>query len=129
MGKSRRKFNLEYKRRIVEEYLSGSRSAKEIAEAEALETGQIYNWKVQLEHRAKRERIEEIQSTEGVSAEEARRIRELEEEVEAYQKKVAQLSLENDLLKKIHPNLASEKKSNGYVAMKRRLALGKRRGK
>ena len=129
MGKSRKKFDLEYKRRIVQEYLSGSRSAKEIAEAEGLEAGQIYNWKTQLESRAKVDRIEEIQTTEGVSFEQARKIRELEEELEAYQKKVAQLTLENDLLKKLHPNLTSEKRSTGYVAMKRQLDPGKGRSK
>lgn len=125
MGKSRRKFDLEFKRRIIQEYLSGARSAREIAIAEGLDIGQIYNWKTQLENRAKADRIEEIQSSESVSFEQARKIRELEEEVEAYQKKVAQLTLENDLLKKLHPNLASEKRSSGYVAMRRQLDLGK----
>lgn len=129
MTKSRRKFDLEYKRRIIQEYLSGARSAREIAEAEGLETGQIYNWKTQLEQRSREERIEEIQTTEGVSLREARKIRELEEELEAYQKKVAQLTLENDLLKKLHPNLASEKRSTGYVAMRRQLDPGKGRSK
>lgn len=129
MKKSRKRFDLEYKRRIVQEYLSGTRSARDIAEAEGLDVGQIYNWKTQLENRAKVDRIEEIQSTEGVSFEQARKIRELEEELEAYQKKVAQLTLENDLLKKLHPNLASEKRSNGYVAMRRQLDPGKGRSK
>ena len=73
MGKSRRKFDLEFKKRIVQEYLSGTRSAREIAEAEGLEIGQIYNWKTQLETRAKVDRIEEIQTTEGVSFEQARK--------------------------------------------------------
>ena len=129
MGTSRRHIDLEYKRRIVQEYLSGSRSAREIAEDEGLSTGQIYNWKTQLERRAKSERIEEIQSTEGVSFEQARHIRELEEELGAYQKKVAQLTLENDLLKKLHPNLASEKRSTGYVAMRRQLDPAKGRSR
>lgn len=129
MKKSRKRFDLEYKRRIVQEYLSGTRSARDIAEAEGLDVGQIYNWKTQLENRAKVDRIEEIQSTEGVSFEQARKIRELEEELEAYQKKVAQLTLENDLLKKLHPNLAFEKRSNGYVAMRRQLDPGKGRSK
>lgn len=129
MGKSRRRFDLEFKRRIVQEYLSGSRSAREIAEAEGLEIGQIYNWKTQLENKAKVDRIEEIQSTEGVSFEQARKIRELEEELEAAKLKIADQTMVIDLLKKLHPNLASEKRSNGYVAMRRQLDPGKGRSK
>lgn len=129
MTKSRRKFDLEYKRRIIQEYLLGARSAKEIAEAEGLETGQIYNWKTQLENRAKVERIEEIQTTEGVSLREARKIRDLEEELEAAKLKIADQTMVIDLLKKLHPNLASEKRSTGYVAMRRQLDPGKGRSK
>ena len=129
MKKSRKKFDLEYKRRIVQEYLSGARAARDIAEAEGLDVGQIYNWKTQLENRAKVERIEEIQATEGVSLEQARKIRELEEELLAAKEKIADQALAIDLLKKLHPNLASEKRSNGYVAMRRQLDPGKGRSK
>jgi transposase-like protein len=130
MGKSnRKKFDLEFKRRIVQEYLSGTKSAKEIAEAEGLVTGQIYNWKTQLESRSRVDRIEEIQTTEGVSFEQARKIRELEEELEVAKVKIADQAMVIDLLKKIHPNLASEKRSNGYVAMRRQLDPGRGRSK
>jgi transposase-like protein len=127
MKESRRKFDEEYKKQIVQEYLSGNRSAAEIAAAEGLVAGQIYNWKTQLENRQRQERIEGIQGEQNVSPEQARRIWELEEELEAYEKKVAQLTLENDLLKKIHPNLAFEKRSSGYIDIKRR--LGQRNGR
>ncbi len=118
---SRRRYDLEYKRRIVQEYLVGGRSAADIAQEEGLVPGQIYRWKTQLENRQREERIEEIESEQGCSPAQARRIREMEDELEAYQKKVAQLTLENDLLKKLHPSLASEKRSSGYIETKRRL--------
>lgn len=129
MGTSRRRFDLEFKRRIIQEYHSGSRSAREIAEAEGLEVGQIYNWKTQLENRAKVDRIEEIQTVAGVTLEQARQIRDLEEELLVAKEKIADQSLVIDLLKKLHPNLASEKRSTGYVDMKRRLGPGKGRSK
>jgi transposase-like protein len=127
MKEGRRKFDEEYKKQIVAEYLAGDRCAGEIAAAEGLVTGQIYRWKTQLENRAREARIDDIQSEQKVSPEQARRIRDLEEELEAYEKKVAQLTLENDLLKKIHPSLASEKRSSGYIEIKRR--LGQRNGR
>lgn len=122
MRESRRKFSEEYKRQIVQEFLAGSRTAAEIASAEGLFAGQIYRWKTQLENRERVDRIEEIQSTENVSYEQARRIRELEEELEAYKEKVADQAMVIDLLKKLQPNSASEKRSSGYIETKRSLA-------
>lgn len=129
MGKKRNHYDLEYKRKIVQEYLSGTRSAQQIAETEGIERGQIYKWKVQLENRARFERIDTIQEESDCTYEQARRIRELEEELEAYQKKLAQLTLENDLLKKLHPNLASAKKSSGYLEIKNALVRSRGRAK
>lgn len=129
MSQKRNRYDLEYKRKIVQEYLSGTRTAQQIAEAEDLERGQIYKWKVQLENRARLERIDTIQDESHCSYEQARRIRDLEEELEAYQKKLAQLTLENDLLKKLHPNLAHTRKSSGYLEIKNALVRSKGRAK
>jgi transposase-like protein len=127
--KSRRSYDLEYKRRIVQEYLQGDLSAQALAEREGLERGQIYNWKVQLEARARDARIETIADTEGVSFDQARKIRELEEELEATQKKLAQTILECDLLKKVHQNYPSTKSRSGYIETKQLLARSKGRQK
>lgn len=127
--KSRKHYDLEYKRRIVQEYLRGEITTKALAEREGLERGQIYNWKVQLEERVRHARIETIADTEGVTLDQARKIRELEEELEATQKKLAQTILENDLLKKVHQSSALEKKSSGYIETKQFLARFKGRVK
>lgn len=119
--KSKKHYDLEYKRRIVQEYLRGETTTNALAEREGLERGQIYRWKVQLAERERDARIETIADTEGVSLEQARKIRELEEELEATQKKLAQLVLENDLLKKVHLNFPSEKRSSGYIETKQHL--------
>jgi transposase-like protein len=127
--KSRKSYDLEYKRRIVQEYLRGEMTAKALAEREGLERGQVYNWKVQLEERAPDARIEDIADTEGVSLDQARKIRELEEELEDTQKKLAQTILECDLLKKVHQDYPSAKSSSGYIETKQRLARSKGRQK
>jgi transposase-like protein len=127
--KSRKNYDLDYKRRIVQEYLRGEITSKALAEREGIERGQIYNWKTQLEVRARHARIEEIADTEGVSLDQARQIRELEEELEATQKKLAQTILENDLLKKIQPSSAFARKSSGYIETKQLLDRSKGRRK
>ena len=127
--KSRKSYDLQYKRQIVEEYLRGEILTNALAEREGLDRGQIYNWKVQLAEKARDARIEEIADTEGVSLDQARQIRELEEELEATQRKLAQVILENDLLKKIHQDYPSARKSSGYIETKQLLARSKGRAK
>ena len=127
--KSRKHYDLEYKRRIVQEYLQGDITAGALAEREGIERGQIYHWKVQLEVRARNARIETIADTEGVSFDQARKIRELEEELEATQKKLAQTILECDLLKKVHQDYPSARSSSGYIETKQLLARSKGRRK
>jgi transposase-like protein len=127
--KSKKHYDLEYKRRIVQEYLQGEITTNALAAREGLDRGQIYRWKVQLEVRARDARIEEIADSEGVSLEQARKIRELEEELEASQKKIAQLVLENDLLKKIQPGSPFARRSSGYIETKQLLARSRGRQK
>jgi transposase-like protein len=122
-------YDLEYKQRIVQEYLQGDIKSAALAEREGIERGQIYKWKIQLDNRARSERIETIASTEGVSIDQARKIRELEEELEATQRKLAQVVLECDLLKKIHPNSPFAKSSSGYIETKNALARSKGRAR
>lgn len=129
MKKQIKQYDLDYKRRIVAEYLAGTTNASAIAEREGLERGQIYKWRVQLERRNRLERIEQIAETEGVSIEQARRIRELGEELAATQQKLAQTVLEVDLLKKLQPHSPFARKSSGYVEMKQRLARSRGRAK
>ena len=129
MKKQRQHYELDYKRRIVQEYLSGVISAEELAQRENLERGQIYKWRVQLERRDRLSCIETIAETEGVSIEQARRIRELEEELAATQQRLAQTLLECDLLKKLQPNSPFASASSGYIDTKRLLVRSRGRAK
>lgn len=125
---SRKKYDLEYKRKVVQEYLSGSKTAAEIAKAEGLEAVQIYTWKTQLEQRDRLEKIEALVDGQ-TSLEQAKKIVELEEELEAYKAKVADLTMINDLLKKTFPASVFEKKSSLYIDIKRSLNRKERRAK
>ena len=129
MKKQRHHYELDYKRRIVQEYLAGVIPAQELARRESLERGQIYKWRVQLERRDRLSRIETIAETEGVSIEQARRMRELEEELAATQQRLAQTLLECDLLKKLQPNSPFASASSGYIDTKRLLVRSRGRAK
>ena len=96
--------------------------------------GQIYKWRVQLDEHAREGRLEQIQAENPeVTLEQARRIRELEEELAATQKKLAQLSVENEclseLVKKTDPSSPYARKSSGFVEIKAALARSKGRVK
>ena len=129
MKNQRQHYELDYKRRIVQEYLAGVVPAQELAKREGLDRGQIYKWRVQLERRDRLSRIETIAETEGVSIEQARRIRELEEELAATRQRLAQTLLECDLLKKLQPNSPFANASSGYIDTKRLLVRSRGRAK
>jgi transposase-like protein len=130
-NKSRKQYDLDYKRRIVQEYLRGEITTTALAEREGLERGQIYRWKVQLAEQARDARVETIADAEGVSLDQARKIRDLEEELEATQKKLAQLAVENELLgelvKKTNPSSPYARRSSSYADIK--IALGRSKGR
>ena len=125
---SKKFYNIEYKQKIIQEYLSGNSNALEIAQREGIQRGQIYKWRVQLEELKNRERVGLIQTEDpNLTYVQARRIRELEEELDASQKKMAQLMLENDLLgdlvKKTNPNSLYARKLSGFAEVKATLRL------
>lgn len=126
MKKQRIKYGLDYKQKLVDEFIAGASSAQEIAEREGLEAAHLYNWKSQLERRAKKERVSELVD-EGSTAEAARRILELEEELEDARKLIAVYAMANEFLKKIQT--PPEKKSSGYIETKRRWGRSKWRAK
>jgi transposase-like protein len=131
--KTKKQYDFEYKRRIVQEYLQGDIKSADLAQREGIDRAQIYKWKIQLDNHTRSERTQEIVETEGVSLEQARRIRELEEQLEATQKKLANLAVENELLgelvKKTDPHSAFARRSSSYADIKLALARSKGRVK
>jgi transposase-like protein len=130
--KPKQHYDLEYKRRIVQEYLQGNIKTTVLAEREGIERAQIYKWKIQLDRLDRRERVAELVE-DGASVDQARRIRELEEELAATQKKLAQTVVEKelfeDLVKKTDPNSQFAKRSSSFIDTKNALARSKGRSK
>jgi transposase-like protein len=130
--KSKQHYDLEYKRRIVREFLEGNIKSAALAEREGIERGQIYKWKTQLDNLARRERVDELVE-DGASLDQARRIRELEEQLQATQKKLAQEVVERELLeelvKKTDPSSAFARRSSSFVDIKNALARSRGRSK
>jgi len=100
MRKPRKTFTQEQRKKAVEEYISGSKSAAQIAAELGTDPTHIYRWKVATEEKAKGARIDALEA-EGHDPEAARKILKLEEELEEYKKKVGEQSLIIDLLKKL----------------------------
>lgn len=104
--KKYRHYPLDYKQRILSELESGQRSKAQIAREEKISLSLIDRWRKQ--------------SFEGKLRDyPSARERQLEKELDRYKKKVGELTLENDLLKKIADYSARMRKSNGYVVTER----------
>ena len=100
MKKTRRKWTYEQKRQFVHDFESGLKTAKQIADEIGDDPNVVYRWRAQLAERAKGLRIEELEST-GLNSESAKKVLQLEAQIEEYQKKVAEQALIIDLLKKL----------------------------
>jgi transposase-like protein len=99
MGKSKRTFTDAVKRAAVDDYVSGRKSAAQVAAANDVSVSHVYKWKIQLEEKAKGARIDELESS-GRSREDAKLIAELHAEREAYQLMVGEQAVIIELLKK-----------------------------
>lgn len=128
--KPRRKFTDEQKQKAVSEHLSGSKPAEQIALENDVEVGVIYKWKAQFNAAAKGQRVEELES-QGMPSQMARKMLQMEAEIEEYQKKVAELTIINDLLKKLQTSPPSVRESElaGLIETTRRLARAKKPAK
>ena len=110
MGKPKRKFTDAEKRAAVEDYVSGRKSAAQVAAALEVSTGYIYNWKVQFAEKAKGLSVDELESS-GRSKEDIKFILELQAERDAYQKTVGEQTLIIELLKKRLHSKSSQQRS------------------
>jgi len=118
-----KRFTPEKRKKAVEEYLSGEKTAEELALELGTVSQTIYRWKAAHSEKQKGIRLEEIIS-DGNSREQAKRIQELELQVEAYKVRLAEQILINDLLKKIQdPEIsAPESELNGLIETTSKLA-------
>jgi transposase-like protein len=126
----RRKFTDEQKQKAVAEHLAGTKPAEQIARENNVEVGVIYKWKAQLDAAAKGQRAQELES-QGMSSQMARKVLQMEAEIEEYQKKVAEQTIIIDLLKKLQtsPPSVRESELTGLIETTRRLARAKKPAK
>ena len=97
-------------------YVTGKRSVVNIAEELNVATGLIYKWKSGFELKAKKGRVADLTEA-GATRAMAIKIQQQEEEIAAYQKKVAELTIINDLLKKLQTpsSYQSESELSGLI--------------
>lgn len=128
--KTRKKFSEEEKRKAVTDYVSEARTAQQIANELGTDIQAIYRWRTFYDEQKKGLRLSELQA-EGSSQELAERIIRLQDEVEAYQKKVAEQAIMLDLLKKLRMSgrFQPESELSGLIATTKKLDLKKKRVK
>ncbi len=128
--KPRRQFTDEQKRIAVDDYVSGRKTAEQVAAENGVSHSVIYKWRVWLDEKAKGARIGELEA-QGASPQMARKIQQQEAEIEEYQKKVAQQAIIIDLLKKLQEPMTSQPESEltGLIDTTRKLARSKRHAK
>lgn len=108
--KTRRIFTDEQKRQAVDDYVSGRRSCAEVAAELGVAQGLVYKWKAAFDEEARDARLSELEG-EGHSRAQARKIQQLEDELAAYQKKVAEQAVIIDLLKKLQTSKSFQHES------------------
>ncbi len=128
--KTRRKFTDQEKERAVTEYLSGAKSAKDIAQELGVEVHAIYHWRAALDEQKRESRLSGLEA-QGVPKEVAERLLRQQEEIEAYQKKVAEQAVIIDLLKKLQTSSSfpPESELSGWIATTKKSDRKKKRVK
>jgi transposase-like protein len=126
----RRTFTDEQKRAAVDDYVSGRRTAEQIAAELNIHTNMVYRWRIELDEKAKGVRLDELQA-QGISPEVAKKILEQQAIIEAYEKKVAQQAIIIDLLKKLQPSgtYQPESELTGLIDTTKKLAKSRRPAK
>ena len=128
--KTRKKFTQEQKDWAVDNYLSGQKSAHQVAAELDTDVQAIYRWKTLRDEKAKGIRVEELMD-EGHTKVMAKKLLEKELEIEAYQKKIAEQVVIIDLLKKLPGNESyqSESELTGLINTTKILAQKRKRRK
>ena len=128
--RTRKKFTKEQKNYAVEVYLSGVKTAAELAKELDCDVQNIYTWKTLAEEKRKGLRVEQLIG-EGNTKAMAQKLLEKELEIEEYQKKVAELTIINDLLKKLpgNENFQQESELTGLIRTTKKSIQKRKRAK
>ncbi len=100
--KKYKRYSSEFKRTLIEQIDRGEISLSEAAREHEISHSLIEYWRKQLHEGTFQDRP-------------TAREKQLEKELDQYKKKVGELTVINDLLKKLNANSAYTKRSNGYI--------------
>jgi transposase len=100
--RKRRQFDVSYKQSLVNEINSGQRTLLQVSRDEGIAHSVLERW----QEKADAGTLQEAPTP---------RERKLERELDRYKKKVGELTMQVELLKKLDASLARMRKSNGYV--------------
>lgn len=128
--KTRKKYPEDVKAKAVADYLSGTKTAKQIAQELDVEVHVIYGWRAAADDKRRNQGLLGLQM-EGFSPEAAELVIRQREEIEVYQKKVAELSVMVDLLKKLQTSgdFQPESELSGLIATSKKSDRKRRRAK
>jgi len=123
MSDKRTKYSEEIKRKAVEDFNSGKKSAQQLAdELGYKDSTRIYSWKAQYAEESKGRQLPSEFSKDS-NSDLQRRLAELEMENDELKKSLGEKSLIIDLLKKLPGNSLYEKNANGLTKTIKDLAV------
>jgi transposase-like protein len=123
MSDKRTKYTDEIKRKAVEDFNSGKKSAHQLAiELGYKDSNRIYSWKAQYSEESKGRRVP-FEDRKDSNNELLKRLSELEMENDELKKSLGEKSLIIDLLKKLPGNSLYEKNANGLTKTIKDLAV------
>lgn len=127
--KAKRQFKPEDKTKAVDDYVSGRKTAAQIAAEFGCHPNLIYRWKAEADAARRDDRAAEIEASGVRDPHDVKRILDLEDELEAYKKKLAEQILLNDLLKKLRDSRISAPESEliGLIRTTKNSAQRKKR--
>jgi transposase-like protein len=128
--KSRKHVSEEKKRKAVADYVSEAKTAQEIANELGTDIQSIYRWRTLYDEQKKGLKLSELQDG-GCPRELAERLVRQQDEIEAYQIKVAEQAIIIDLLKKLQKldPLPRESELSGLIATMKNSNQKKKRAK
>lgn len=109
--KTRRQFKSEDKAGAIDDYVSGRKSAAQIGAELGCAPNLVYRWKAEADATRREERATEIEASGVRDPRDIKRILDLEDELEAYKKTVAEQTVLIDLLKKLDQSKSSQRES------------------
>lgn len=127
--KAKRQFSPEEKARAVDDYVSGRRTAAQIGAQLSCAPNLIYRWKAEADAARRDDRAAEIEASGVRDPRDIKRILDLEDELEAYKKTVAEQTVLIDLLKKLDQSKSSQRESEliGLIRTSKNSAPKRRR--